>query len=1147
MPGAHVLQMMNNRIQISAIVLLPLILFVGAVLMPGAALSSHFPAPAPSPVHCDFMGARFLIDGLPAPPGDEVAFFDPDGVLCGHYVVDQEGIYGILHVYGDDPDTPGIDEGASEGDILTVTIWDAAQSRELTGPQLVLTPGIPPGGSSFLPSLIPPVWETHAGFVLNIDTPTHFPASTPSPFVCNYLGTLDLFGTPAEPGDELAVFDPDGVLCGLVRVISQGQYGIIQIYGDDPDTPADEGPVEGDELTFRVWDRSHGIEYQGLFLEYASGTPTGVFVASAIPPIWSQDMGYVLDLAVADIPTTTTTTTSTTSTTTSTTTTTTTTTSTTTLPLPPTATTGGASGVGATSATLNGTVGPNGSSATYYFEYGRTPSYGSTTPNTGAGSGTSPLPVSASVTGLDVGAEYHFRLVASGTGGTSFGNDASFVTTSIIPSHYWVDIYGGNDGNNGREETPWKTLHHAFSQINGGTPGDYVIHVVSGTYSIATGEPDEGLNLSQSHVVVTGDTMSRPVVDGSRTDARAVDGNGTETWDTGIRVTGANVTLNNLSVTGFTDGIEIQETASNCTVANCVLRGNSYHGIFLLWSQGAAIVENTIYGNGAPYPNYGIYLIGCSPEIKRNRIYDVDDGIRVVANTSGASPQIWNNLLYETASGAMTNGIVVKSEDTYGASPDIYHNTLDGGTFKGIKIGYEGSAGSGALSPDIRYNIITNFGQYGIYREADSGAPSLDYNDVWNNAAGNYAGCSAGPASISLDPEYGSYALRSTSPCIDRIPPGEDPVDIDCPGYARPKGPAKDMGAYEFVGSVEYPYILPGGIGLVTDYRIFTVPLDMGTGAALQDAMEAGLGPYNPCLWRVFAYTGGVYHELGTPLFNVLPVAPGTAFWIISLYADPVQFDAGTCPDKTPYALDLQPSWNLMALPWIRTDIALGNIQVTDGIQTYAITDPANPLTQGCVWDYTGIGPYSGYEKRNESSYLLRCGTGYFIKVLSASTVRLIIPPDNPETIGFTDTAKGIRPTETEDEEPPLPPGGAYEPVPDIKASGEDGPVDVPSGNLLCLTVALDPGDRAGQNADWWVGADTPFGWYTYVYPTGWQPGIHVAAQIPLFELTPPLEVLNMQLPAGDYTFYFAVDNNADGQLDATYLDAVNATVQRSE
>ncbi len=94
----------------------------------------------------------------------------------------------------------------------------------------------------------------------------------------------------------------------------------------------------------------------------------------------------------------------------------------------PTVTTGSATGVTGTSATLNGTVNPAGSPTTYHFEYGTTTGYGTNTATISAGSGTTTQSVSAPISGLTTGQTYHFRLVAVNTGGSSNGDDASFKT-----------------------------------------------------------------------------------------------------------------------------------------------------------------------------------------------------------------------------------------------------------------------------------------------------------------------------------------------------------------------------------------------------------------------------------------------------------------------------------------------------------------------------------------------------------------------------------------------------------------------------------------------------------------------------------------------------------------------------------------------
>jgi phosphodiesterase/alkaline phosphatase D-like protein len=97
-------------------------------------------------------------------------------------------------------------------------------------------------------------------------------------------------------------------------------------------------------------------------------------------------------------------------------------------PPAPTATTGSADVNGA-SATLSGSVNPNGVSTSYYFEFGTTAAYGQQTPPQSAGSGSSAVSVSGSLSGLAANTTYHYRLVAAGPNGAfAIGADRTFTT-----------------------------------------------------------------------------------------------------------------------------------------------------------------------------------------------------------------------------------------------------------------------------------------------------------------------------------------------------------------------------------------------------------------------------------------------------------------------------------------------------------------------------------------------------------------------------------------------------------------------------------------------------------------------------------------------------------------------------------------------
>ena len=108
----------------------------------------------------------------------------------------------------------------------------------------------------------------------------------------------------------------------------------------------------------------------------------------------------------------------------------------TTVPNPPAVQTGVASSLTQTSATLNATVNPNGATVSdCHFEYGTSELYGSSAPcSPPPGSGSSPVAVAAAITGLSANTSYHFRIVATNAGATSYGPDLSLTTVPNPPA-----------------------------------------------------------------------------------------------------------------------------------------------------------------------------------------------------------------------------------------------------------------------------------------------------------------------------------------------------------------------------------------------------------------------------------------------------------------------------------------------------------------------------------------------------------------------------------------------------------------------------------------------------------------------------------------------------------------------------------------
>jgi hypothetical protein len=97
----------------------------------------------------------------------------------------------------------------------------------------------------------------------------------------------------------------------------------------------------------------------------------------------------------------------------------------------PSVSTGSATLVQASTATLNGSINPQGQSTTYFFEYGHTRSYGYQTVVAGAGAGNQTVHVSVPVSGLASLTTYHYRLIAVNGSGASTGGDQTFTTLAV--------------------------------------------------------------------------------------------------------------------------------------------------------------------------------------------------------------------------------------------------------------------------------------------------------------------------------------------------------------------------------------------------------------------------------------------------------------------------------------------------------------------------------------------------------------------------------------------------------------------------------------------------------------------------------------------------------------------------------------------
>jgi hypothetical protein len=97
--------------------------------------------------------------------------------------------------------------------------------------------------------------------------------------------------------------------------------------------------------------------------------------------------------------------------------------------------TGGASGVGQSTATVSGSVNPEGARASVSFQFGTTTAYGQSTAAQLTGPDNAADTFSAALTGLPAGTVIHYRAVATSDFGTQVGADQTLSTQSppVIP------------------------------------------------------------------------------------------------------------------------------------------------------------------------------------------------------------------------------------------------------------------------------------------------------------------------------------------------------------------------------------------------------------------------------------------------------------------------------------------------------------------------------------------------------------------------------------------------------------------------------------------------------------------------------------------------------------------------------------------
>jgi parallel beta-helix repeat protein len=245
-----------------------------------------------------------------------------------------------------------------------------------------------------------------------------------------------------------------------------------------------------------------------------------------------------------------------------------------------------------------------------------------------------------------------------------------------------------------------------------------------------------------------------------------------------------------------------------------VIRNNVVHdcdtGIALSSNEDSKVYDNTIYNIGDE-AIYSYYWILHGEEHARNKwynnvIYDAGFGV-YESNRKDArygtgdtsDHEYYNNLFYNVgAHGSYRTPFYFRGTTDL----KFYNNTLYlNDNYDAIELLL------GAVNADIRNNIISISGSVSpvvIDGSSDPGAV-IDYNCYHNRSSS-----STGPGihSVTGDPKFVSVAtsdfhLQSDSPCVDAGVDLSAHHTTDKDGVSRPQGAGWDIGAYEFVPSLE--------------------------------------------------------------------------------------------------------------------------------------------------------------------------------------------------------------------------------------------------------------------------------------------------------------------------------------------------------
>ncbi|MCX6033192.1 MAG: Ig-like domain repeat protein [Chloroflexi bacterium] len=248
----------------------------------------------------DFVSAASTYLGQPVPAGAYIAIFDPQGVQCGEYTVTTAGQFPVTPCYGDDSTTPGVDEGAAAGDVLTFKI-----NGRIAKTEVVAIDGSPaPADTIVTWSHI--LWQLnlHALYDAQVDLQS---SANPAVFGQTVTFTATVTAIPPEAGtpsgmatfkDGATVLDTGtlsgGVATFATSALAVGTHTITAEYGGNGDFNAGTGSLAPDQVVDKA-DTTTSVTSSANPSAFGQAVTFTAFV-NVVPPGTGAASGTVLFL-----------------------------------------------------------------------------------------------------------------------------------------------------------------------------------------------------------------------------------------------------------------------------------------------------------------------------------------------------------------------------------------------------------------------------------------------------------------------------------------------------------------------------------------------------------------------------------------------------------------------------------------------------------------------------------------------------------------------------------------------------------------------------------------------------------------------------------------------------------------------------------